>query len=175
MWLWGNDVSSFWGRVPNRTLRMWFTLLFKFNVSSFSMAGDILNLKLLILLKLSSSKLIVILLTLDKSELILLVCFYWLWAVHSYFTVFGQDNRLQKTITTLSIWQKILKPCIGSGTCHFQWFDQQKSWTGWVPQLTSKIQRLNLLFLSVACFSDLRENISIMTPEVLHITEEISF
>ena len=27
MWIWGNDVSSFWGGVPNRTLRMRFTLL----------------------------------------------------------------------------------------------------------------------------------------------------
>ena len=39
--------------------------------------------------------------------------FYWLWTVHSYFAVFGQDMP-QKTI------QKIQEPCIGSGTGHFQ-------------------------------------------------------
>ena len=39
--------------------------------------------------------------------------------------------------------------------------------TGWVPQLINKIQRLNLLFLSVTRFSHLCKMIRIMTQEVL--------
>ena len=71
-------------------------LLSKFNVSNFSMTGDIWIFKLIILLTWRSSKLIVILLTLGKSNLILLVYFYWLWASHNYLTNLGLNVRLQK-------------------------------------------------------------------------------
>ena len=37
MWIRSYDVSSFWGKVPNRTLWMRFTLLSKFDVYSFSL------------------------------------------------------------------------------------------------------------------------------------------
>ena len=51
-------------------------LLPKFDVSSFYRTGDIEILKLVILVTLSSSKLIFILITLGKSELMLFVPFY---------------------------------------------------------------------------------------------------
>ena len=66
---------------------MMLTLLFKFDASSFSMAGDIWILKLLILLALSSSKLIVILLTLAKSRFTLFV--FTDFEQVSYFTESG--------------------------------------------------------------------------------------
>ena len=60
-WIWRNDASSFCGGVPTRILLMRFTLLSKFDVSSFPMTGDMsILLKLLILLALNSTKLIVI-------------------------------------------------------------------------------------------------------------------
>ena len=73
------------------------TLLFKFNVSSFCMTGDIIDSQSAHFATLSSSKLIVIFLTLGKSKLTLLVCFYRLWTAHSYFTEFGLIVTLQKT------------------------------------------------------------------------------
>ena len=41
------------------------------------------------------------------------------------FYYFRQDVRSRKTIQTLTIWQKIQEPGIGSGTSHFRWFSQQ--------------------------------------------------
>ena len=70
------------------------------------MTGDIWILKLLILLTLSSSKLIVILLNLSKSRLTLIV-FLTDFGQVSYFTESGQDLSLPKTIPTLSVWKKI--------------------------------------------------------------------
>ena len=101
-------------------------LLLKFDVSGFSMTGDI-DFQIGHFTVLSSSNLIVILITLGKSHLTLLVYFHWLWAVGSYFTKVQQNIRLRKTIQTVFIWQKIQEPHIGSGTSHFQWFNQQLS------------------------------------------------
>ena len=100
-------------------------LLSKFDVSSFSMAGEVV-----ILLTLSRSKLIVILLSLGRWKLTLLVYFYWLWAGHSYFTKFEQDIRMLKTIQTLFL------------SSHFQWFNQQESRNGWIPQIINTIQKV---------------------------------
>ena len=61
-WLWGNSISFSLGRGLNWTLWMRFYLMFKFDVSSFSMNWNIKIFRLVILLTLSSSKLIVILL-----------------------------------------------------------------------------------------------------------------
>ena len=110
------------------------TLLFKFNVSSFSMTGDIQILKLLILLTSSSSKLIVILLKLGKSKLTLLVCFTDFGQVKIILQSLGKTLDYKKTIPTLSLQQKIQE-----------------------PQLKNKIQRLSLLFLSLTRFSHLYE------------------
>ena len=87
------------------------TLLFKFNVSSFCMTGDIIDSQSAHFATLSSSKLIVIFLTLGKSKLTLLVCFYRLWTAHSYFTEFGLIVALQKTkpILCLTISSKSKK------------------------------------------------------------------
>ena len=65
-WLWANDITTAWGGVSNGTL--WIFLV--------------------ILLTLTSSKLICILLTLGKSKFTLLGTFYSLWTGHSYFTEF---------------------------------------------------------------------------------------
>ena len=78
-----------------------------------------------------------------------------------YFTNFGQVTvalfslskmlgcKKQEKQSKYSVWQKIKEPCIRSGTSHFQWFNQQESRTGWIPQSKNTLQRLNLLFLSV--------------------------
>ena len=102
-------IMRWWHQCLLRRSAQWnhlneFYLLSKFDVSSFSMTGDvyIYIFKLVILQTLSSSKLIFILLTLGKWKLTLLVHSYWYWAGHSYFTEFGQDIRPQKTIETLS-------------------------------------------------------------------------
>ena len=58
----------------------------KFDVSSISLTGDIQIFKLIILLTLSSSKLICILLTLGKLKFTLFGPFYSLLVGHSYFT-----------------------------------------------------------------------------------------
>ena len=103
MWLWANFIANTWGGVP---MEMYpfkdIYLLPKFDVSSFYKTGDIEIFKLVILLTLSSSKLIFILRTLGKSEVMLFVPFYWLWTGHSYFTEFGQV-MLWKTIQTLYV------------------------------------------------------------------------
>ena len=65
----------------------------KFDVSSIPMTDDIYIFKLVILLTLNSSKLIVILMPLDKLKLTLHAHFYWLWAGHSYFTDSGRDKK----------------------------------------------------------------------------------
>ena len=93
---------------------------------------------------LSSLKLVINFLTLEESKLTLIVYFYYLWAGHSYFTEFWQDVRSQKTSQTLSVWLKIQELHIGSGTSHFQWFNQQVARAGWVPQLMNTLQRLSL-------------------------------
>ena len=89
---------------------------------------------MIILLTLSSSKLKVILLTLEKSKFTLCVYFNQLWASHSYLIEFGQDITPQKIIQTLSVWQKIQEPPTRPDTSHLQLFNQQKPRTGWVSQ-----------------------------------------
>ena len=108
-------------------------LLSKFNVLASPMTGNTKIFKLVILLTLSSSELIIILLTLIN----LLASQNWPYSFissdfgqASYFTGFGQDDRLRKTIQTLSVWIKIQKPRIGSGRSHFQWFNHWESWIG---------------------------------------------
>ena len=73
-------------------------LMSKFDVSSFSVTEDIQIFKLVILLTLSSSKLIFILVALGQSKLAQLVSFSWLWTDHSYFTKFRQNARPWKAI-----------------------------------------------------------------------------
>ena len=77
-YLWVNSFTTSWGRVPNKTFWMRFTCCPNFNVSSFLMEWDIQIFKLVILLTLSSlvilltwssSQLIVIFLTLSKSQM----------------------------------------------------------------------------------------------------------
>ena len=120
-------------------------LLSKFDVSSFF--------KLIILITLSSSKLIVKLLTLGKLKLTL-IYFYLLWAGHSCFTEIGQDVKPRKTIQTLSVWQKIKR------TRHRRIWNtismiQSARIKNWVPQLINRLRRFSLLFLSAKRFSDL--------------------
>ena len=89
-------IMSYWHHYLLRWSTQWNPFndaypLFKFDVPSFSMTGDIWIFKLVILLPLSSSKLIFILLTLGKKKLTLFIPFYWLWTSHCCFPVFGQD------------------------------------------------------------------------------------
>ena len=121
MWIWGNNISTSWGRVPNITLWMRFTCwpnlmllaspwleIYRLSNWSFehikivdSHFSDFGQLKI------------------DPTYL-----FLWLWASDSNFTVWRQD-RPSKTIQTLSVWLKVKEPCRG-----FNW---QQSRTGWVP------------------------------------------
>ena len=73
-WLWGNGITTYWGGVPNGSQLNEVYLLSKFHPSSFSMTGDTQIFKLVILLTLSSLKLIV---TLAKLKLTLLVHIYY--------------------------------------------------------------------------------------------------
>ena len=66
-------------------------------------------LKLVILLILSSPKLAAIFLTLGKSKLTLIVSLLTLGRSELFYS-FGQEVRLQKTIQTLTVKQKILEP-----------------------------------------------------------------
>ena len=121
MWLWGNDITSSWGRVLNGILWMRLPAV-QIYVSIPPMIRYIWIFKLVILLTLRSPKLMVILITLDKSKLTLVVYFYCFEQV-SYFTEFEQDIKPWKTIQILSVWQKIQEPHIGSATSHLQWFN----------------------------------------------------
>ena len=73
-WLWGNGITNYWGGVPNGSQLNEVYLLSKFHPSTFSMTGDTQIFKLVILLTLSSLKLIV---TLAKLKLTLLVHIYY--------------------------------------------------------------------------------------------------
>ena len=134
-------------------------LLSKFDVSSFSMTGDIQVSKLVILLTLSSSKLIFILLTLGKSKLILFGSFY----------KFGQV-----TVILLSLGktchEKQFKPFLFdkfSNHAHLAWLnlaqvifhDPTAGIKNWFLQSINRVQRLSLLLLSVTCFSDFSNKI----------------
>ena len=121
MWLWGNDITTSWGRVLNGILWMRLPAV-QIYVSIPPMIRYIWIFKLVILLTLRSPKLMVILITLDKSKLTLVVYFYCFEQV-SYFTEFEQDIKPWKTIQILSVWQKIQEPHIGSATSHLQWFN----------------------------------------------------
>ena len=119
----------------------------------FSMTGETQILYLVILLTLSSSRSIVILLTLasqNRPDLFIFTNF------HSYFTEFEQDIRLQKQFkhslaknsrTTHSIWHKSFSMIQSAGI------------TNLVPHLINRFLRFNLLFPSRTRFSDLRDKI----------------
>ena len=81
----------------------------------------------------------------------------------------GKKLGCKKT-KTLSVWQKIQKPCIG--IWHISISRNQRLW---VPKLINKLQSFNLLLHSVTSFSDLQNKICmirimkrIMTQKVLH-------
>ena len=97
-------------------------------------------------------------LTLGKTKLTLLVYFY----------CFGQATVILLSLGKTVGCRKQSKPSLsdkklGSGTRYFQWFNQQESRTGWVPQLINRLQVFNLLFLSVTWFSDLCRKIKYAT------------
>ena len=125
-------------------------LLSKFDVFSFSMTGDIQIFKLVIFLTLSSSKLIVIFLTLGNSKWTLLVHFFLLWAGQLFY--FGQDIRLQKTTQTLSN-QKFKNYIFFNDS-----FSRNQE-LGPSVNKQSKLQRFNILFLSIKGFSDLFDKV----------------
>ena len=75
MWLWSNDITTSWGRVLNGILWMRLPAV-QIYVSIPPMIRYIWIFKLVILLTLRSPKLMVILITLDKSKLTLVVYFY---------------------------------------------------------------------------------------------------
>ena len=117
------------------------------------MTGEIQILNLVILLTLSSSRSIVILLTLasqNRPDLFIFTNF------HSYFTEFEQDIRLQKQFkhslaknsrTMHSIWHKSFSMIQSAGIKNL------------VPHLVNRLLRFNLLFPSGTRFSDLRDKI----------------
>ena len=120
-------------------------------------------------MNLSSSKAIVILMTLGKSKLIMVIHFYWFWS-HLFKWVWTRG--LAKKIKTLSIWQKTQEPHKGSMIESVG----IKNWLGFpVDKQTSKVQ-------SFISFSDMFFwfvwqkicMIRIMTQKV-YITGEISF
>ena len=124
------------------------TLLRKFDVSSFSVTGDIWIFKLVILLTLSSSKLIFILLTLDKWRLTLFALFYY----------FGQVRvillSLSKTCHEKQA-KKTQEPRTRSGTSYFQWRNGIQK----LVSSINRLQRLSFLFLSVTWYSDFCDKI----------------
>ena len=136
--------STSWGGVPKGTLWMRFICCPNLMLLA-SLWLKLYRFSNFILLTFSSSKLILMLLTLVKSKLTLLVSFSWLWTGHSYFTGLGQ-NRLQKTIQTHTVWWKIQESSIWSGT--------SAGIKNWVPQSINRLQKFSLLFLFVKRFSD---------------------
>ena len=90
-------------------------MLSKFDVSSFSLSGDILIFKLVILLTLSSSKSIFLLFTLVKSKLTLFIPFYYFEQVTVILLSLGNTCRknnpnplrlIKNSRTTNRIWHK---------------------------------------------------------------------
>ena len=154
MYLWGNDVTTSWGGVPNETFWMKFTCRRNFNVSSFLMDGDIKIFKLVILITLSS---LVILLTWSSSQLI----FFFLTLSKSQLThVYYIEQAmgfyyLGKTLcsekqTEASLFDNKFKNHTYIVTSHFQWINQlNQKLTSPVNKKTLKVQSF---FLSVTCF-----------------------
>ena len=155
MYLWGNDVTTSWGGVPNETFWMKFTCRRNFNVSSFLMDGDIKIFKLVILITLSS---LVILLTWSSSQLI----FFFLTLSKSQLT---HVYYVEQAMGVLLVWGRHYAPknkpkplCLTTNlrtthisfTSHFQWINQlNQKLTSPVNKKTLKVQSF---ILSVTCF-----------------------
>ena len=138
-----------------------FYLLPKFDVSSFSMAGDI-YFQTGQFAALSSSKLMAILLTLGKSKLTLLIYFHYFGQIISILLSLGKMLSCKKTIQTQSKpspFDKNFKNHLKDLTQVI--FNDSISGNQYnlVLQLLNRLHRFNLLFLSVTCFSDLRDKI----------------
>ena len=88
--------------------------------------------KLVILLTLSSSKLIFILITLGKSKLSLFVFSLIVDRSQLIYSVWVRD-AVENNPNPLCLI-KIQEPRIGFGTSYFQWFNQWKSRTGFLSQ-----------------------------------------
>ena len=146
MWLWANDITSSWDRVPSGTLPMMFTYYPNLMFLA-SLTRDIWTFKLVLFLTLSSSKLIFILLTLSNSKLTLFLLFYWLWKGHRYSTKLGQDamkNEPKNSRTTHKIWHKLFLVI------------QLVGIKNWFPQSINRLQKVSIFFLSVTFFAALQ-------------------
>ena len=117
IWLWGNNITTYWDGVPNGTLWMRFT--YCLNLMFFTSPWlEIYIFKLVILLNLSSSKLIVILLTLGKLKFTLLFSFLTLGRSVILPTLANMvDHKKQ------SVWYVIQELQTRSGKSRFQWFN----------------------------------------------------
>ena len=132
------------------------------------MPGHIEIFKLVILLTLSSSKLIFILLTLDKSKLILLVpfllslnrlqLFYWIWARHAAINNPNPLLLIRNSRTRHRIWHKPFL-IIQSGRIK-----------NWLPQTINRLQRSSL-FLSVTYFLFAKNKICMIRIKTKSFTE----
>ena len=163
-----SDFTASWGRVPNGTLYMRFTCcpnlkflpiswleIYIFSNWSFCWLWAVQNWESLN----------------GQVKIHSIYPFYWLWASHSCFSEFGQDVRPQKTIQTLSTWQKIQEPCIGSGTSHFQWFNQRESRTAfpnWIIDFKGSIFYFFLNTFFWLLWLNKISMIRIKTQKVLH-------
>ena len=117
----------------------------KFDVSSIPMTDDIYIFKLVILLTLNSSKLIVILMALDKLKLTLHAHFYYCGQVTVTLLSLGETKN-PRTTQLLVLAQVIYNGLISRNE-------------ELVSQFTNRLQRFNLLFRFVTRFSDLCDKI----------------
>ena len=122
-------------------------LLAKFDVSSFSMTGDIQIFKLVILLTLSTSRVIVILLSFSYFGQVKIDPTHSFFTKHGQVTVTAKRNasriRLTKNLRTT---HRILPKSFS--------LIQSAVIKNWVTQLLNSLQRFNLLFISVTRFSN---------------------
>ena len=147
-WLWDHNISTSWGRVPKGTLSMRFTCY--------------PNMMFLASPRLEICRF--------SDQL-----FWWIWAVQSWYSfwwlwenqnwswsfIFTDFGHIYLNESGLEVWPKKSKPSpfdkkLKNHTKD-QWLSQWESRTGWVSQLINRLQRFNLLFLSVTCFSDLSD------------------
>ena len=142
-WIWGTDISSSWGGVPNRTLWMRLTCMSNLMLLGFPWLKNIL----------SNWK----------------FDYFEQFKINSYFAAFnsyfGQVTNIllslgkilghKKQSKASMFAKKTQEPPTGPGTIHFQWFSQQEARTGWVLQSINRLQRLSILFFSVTHFSNL--------------------
>ena len=120
-------------------------LLSKFDDSSFSMTWDIYTFS-----NWSS---------LGKSKWCLLVHFYLLWAGQLFSVILlTLGKALGAKNNPSHFWQKIQELRIGSGTSLS--IIQSAGIKNWVPHLINRLQRFNILFLSITGFSDLCDKVT---------------